>query len=136
MGQSGGTPQDPSLNNGMLASDNSIAQLEGDRNKKEGRASASHGNGRNGHSVQGAEAVFFALSVVELEGGYSLCYYLGFRISPVAEGLIFNEHKENERWAMDKTHTRMSDAIGLATNGEGAKSSMKFSWVVLAARSR
>ena len=48
------TPQDPSLNNEMLATDNSVAQLQGDRDKTGGRASASHGNDRNGHSVQGS----------------------------------------------------------------------------------
>jgi hypothetical protein len=107
-----------SLNNGMLASDNGVAQLQGDRDKKEGRASASHGNGRNGHGVQEVEAMFFALPVVKLEGGYSLCYDLSFRISPVAEGLILNEHKKNESWAMNKTHIRLSNAIGFATDGE------------------
>ena len=87
--------------------------------RKEGRASASHGNGRNGHSVHGAEAMFFALSVVELEGSYSLCYDLGFCISPVAEGLIFNKYKKNESWAMDQTHICLSKASGFTTNGEG-----------------
>ena len=86
--------------------------------KKEGRAGASHGNGRNGHGVQGLEAVFFAFSVVELEGGYSLCYDLGLCISPIAEDLVVNEHKKNESWAMYKTHICLSDAIGFATDGE------------------
>ena len=106
------TPQDPSLNNEMLATDNSVARPQGDRDRTGGRASASHGNDRNGHGVQGVEATFAALSVVELED--RLCYDLGFRISPVAGGL----HKKNGSWAMDKTHIRLSDAIGFATHGE------------------
>ena len=118
MGQNGGTPQDPSLNNRMLASDNSVAQLQGDRDKKEGRASASHSNGRNGHGIQRVEAMFFALSVIELEGGYSLCYDLGFCISPVADGFILNEYKKNESGAMDKTHIHLSDAIAFPTDSE------------------
>ena len=100
VGQNGDTSQDPSLNSGMLATDNSVARLQGDRDKTGGRANASHGNDRNGHGIQGVEAAFAALSIVELEGGYRLCYDLGFRISPVAGGL----YKKNGSWAMDKTH--------------------------------
>ena len=111
MGQSSGTTQDLSWNFGILASDSSIAQLQGDRDKKEGRESASHG-------AQGVKAMFFVLSVVELEGGYSLCYDLGFCITPVVEDLILNEHKKNESWVMNNTHTCLSGVIGFTTDGE------------------
>ena len=103
--------QDLSWNFGILASDSSIAQLQGDRDKKEGRESASHG-------AQGVKAMFFVLSVVELEGGYSLCYDLGFCTTPVVEDLILNEHKKNESWVMNNTHTCLSGVIGFTTDGE------------------
>ena len=110
--------QDPSLNDRMLSSDNSVAQLQGDRNKKEGGASASHSNSGNGHEVQGVKAMIFVLSVVDLEGSYSLCHNLGFRISPVAEGLILNEHKKNEIWVMDKTNIHLSGTVAFTTDSE------------------
>jgi hypothetical protein len=40
------TLQDPSLSNGILASDDSSIQLHGDRDKIKGRASARHGDAR------------------------------------------------------------------------------------------
>lgn len=114
----GRTCQDPSLSSGILASDDSIAQLRGDRDEIEGRESAVHCDAREGHGTQGIEAMIHALFVVELEGHYSHCDDLSHCASPVSEGLVLSEHQEDEGWVMDKAHVCLSDAIGFAANSE------------------
>ena len=114
------TLQDLSLSGGMLASDDSIAQLHGNRDEVKGRAGARHGNARDGHRIQGIKAIISALVIIELKGCYSICYDLGLCISlqVVAESLVDNKHKEEESRAMDKAHICLSNTIGLATDGE------------------
>ena len=69
-------PQDPSLSGGIPASDDGGIQLHGDRDKIKGRASARHGDARDGHGSKDGKVPFFSPLVVELKGGYSLRYNL------------------------------------------------------------
>ena len=123
----GHTSQDPSLSSGILASDDSIAQLYGDRDKIEGRASAGHCDARDGHGIQGIEAKLSALSVVELKDRDSVRDDLSLRVSPVAEGLVLNEHQEGEGWVVDKAHIHLSNVIGFAANGERNDATRRYS---------
>ena len=112
------TSQDLGLSSGIPASDDSVAQLCGDRDEIEGRASTSHSNAGDGHGTKRIEATVSALPVVELEGGDTPRYNLSLCVSPVGEGHVLNEYKENEGWVVDKTHVRLSDAVGFAADGE------------------
>ena len=83
----GRTLQDPSLSSRIPASDNSIAQLCGDRDEIKGRASVGHPDARDGHGIPGIETMLSALSVVKLKGRYSSRDDLSLCVSPVGEGL-------------------------------------------------
>ena len=112
------TPQDMSLSSRILASDDSIAQLCGDRDEIEGRASAVHCDARDCHDIQGIETSTLALAIVELKGRYSIRDNLRPWVSPVGEDLVLNEHKEDKARSMDKAHACLGNTIGFATNGE------------------
>lgn len=90
------TPQDLSSSGGILASDDSVAQLSCDGDKIEGRAGAGHDNARDGHKPQGIEVMISALVIVELKGGYSVGYDLSLYVGPIGEDFVGNEHKEDE----------------------------------------
>jgi hypothetical protein len=111
----GHTPQDLSLSSGILASDDSIAQLCGDRDEIEGRAGAFHCDARDGHGIQGIEATVFALAIVELKGRYSLRNNLSLRVSPVGK---VNERQEDKGRSMNEAHVRLGNMIGFAASGK------------------
>ena len=68
----GYTPRDQSCVFRIPATLDSFAQLRGDRDDVEGRASAGNLDARDGHGIQGTKTTLCALLVVELKGRYSL----------------------------------------------------------------
>jgi len=118
VGCNGRTLQDLGLSGGILASHDSIAQLYGDRDEIEGRASARHCDARDGHGIQGEEAMITAFAVVELKGRYSLRDDVNLWVSLAGENPVLSEHQEDEGWAIEKTHVRLSNAINFAANDE------------------
>jgi len=80
-----------SLSGRTLAGDDSVAQRCGDRDEVEVRASASHCDARDGHSVQGIEVTISALFVVVLEGCYSSRDDLRLCVIPIGRA---NKHRK------------------------------------------
>jgi len=114
----GRTPQDLSLSGGILATYDSVAQLCGDRDEIEGRASGRHCDARDGHGIQGGEVMIAAFAVVELKGRYSLRDDVNLWVSLAGENPVLSEHQEDEGWAMEKAHVRLSNTIDFAANDE------------------
>jgi len=115
----GHTSQDLSLSSRILTTDDSVAQLHGDRDEIKGRTGAGHCDARDSHGIQENEALISAPSVVELKGRYSPRDDLSLSIIPANEGLVPDEHQEDEALAiMDKAHICVSNVTGIAANGE------------------
>jgi len=109
--------QDPGLSIWTLGDDDRIAQRCGDRDEVEVRVSASHCDARDGHSVQGIEAMISACVVVELKGCYSPCDGLSLRVNRVS--LVVNKHQEDETLvSVGEAEIRLN-RVGFSTNGEG-----------------
>ena len=113
----GCTAQNLGLSGRTLASDDSVAQRCGNRDEIEVRASASHRDARDGHSVQRLEATISVLLVVELKSCYSARDDL--RLCIRFFGLVINKHHEDEGSAsVDQGEICLNNMTSFATHGE------------------